>query len=196
MKIYGDKRSGNCLKVQYVCDYLGISYDWEDVDVLSGRTRSGTFLKLNPSGQVPVIELSDGRCLSQSNAIIRFLANESPLVPANSWARAKMDEWLFWEQYSHEPAIAVCRFHMLFLEKAKNERDPALVTKGESALNIMENHLQDNEWFIGDHITLADIALYAYTQFSADGGFDLMAKPRIKLWLRRVRKELNSSFAA
>jgi glutathione S-transferase len=192
MKIYGDLRSGNCLKIKYVCDYLGLSYEWEDIDVLSGRTKSGAFLKLNPAGQVPVIEFEDGRSLSQSNAIIRYLSVDSPLMPSGAWETAKIDEWLFWEQYSHEPAIAVCRFHMLFLEKDKSERDPALVTKGEAALNIMEQHLDGRDWFVGEHITISDVALYAYTQFANDGGFDLTAKPKIRQWLRRVKAELKS----
>lgn len=190
MKIYGDLRSGNCLKVRYVCDYLGIPYVWENIDVLSGRTKSGAFLKLNPAGQVPLIELPNGSCLSQSNAIMLYLAKDSPLIPKDNWLIAKMDEWLFWEQYSHETAIAVCRFNMLLLGKQKDDRDPALVTKGESALNIMEVHLRDKNWLVGNHLTLADIALYAYTQFADEGGFDLMAKPNIRIWLRRVKKTL------
>lgn len=190
MKIYGDLRSGNCLKVKYVSDYLKLDYEWETIDVLSGQTRSGYFLKLNPAGQVPFIQLDNGQCLSQSNAIMRYLAKDSALIPNDPWLTAKMDEWLFWEQYSHEPAIAVCRFHMLFLGKPKEDRDPALVSKGQAALSMMENHLNGQDWFAGHDISLADLALYAYTQFADEGGFDLTTKPNIKSWLRRVKNQL------
>src|SRR3954463_14500714 len=121
MKVYGDINSGNCLKVKWVCDHLALPYTWIAVDTLKGETRSAEFLKLNPAGQVPTVELDDGCTLAQSNAIIRYLARGSGLIPTHAFAGAKMDEWLFGEQYSHEPYIAVCRMHMVFLGKSASD---------------------------------------------------------------------------
>ena len=118
MKVYGDTNSGNCLKVKWVCDHLALPYTWIAVDTLKGETRTAEFLKLNGAGQVPTVELDDGRTLAQSNAIIRYLARGSHLIPQDAFAAGKMDEWLFWEQYSHEPYIAVCRFQMFYLKQA------------------------------------------------------------------------------
>ena len=122
MKVYGDTNSGNCLKVKWVCDHLALPYTWIAVDTLKGETRTAEFLKLNGAGQVPAIELDDGRTLAQSNAIIRYLARGSHLIPQDAFAEGKMDEWLFWEQYSHEPYIAVCRFQMFYLKKPAADR--------------------------------------------------------------------------
>jgi len=181
--VYGDKASGNCLKVKYVADLLSIPCEWKDVSVLRGETRLPEFLTLNPAGQVPIIQLADGRTLSQSNAIMRYLAEDSALIPGDSWQRAKMDEWLCWEQYSHEPAIAVTRFHVVYQGRALEARDESLVTKGEAALDRMETHLTGANWFAGDAISLADIALFAYTQFAPEAGFDLSSRQSIKRWL-------------
>ena len=126
MKIYGDRISGNCLKVKWVCDHLALLYDWVDIDVVGGETRTPEFLALNPWGQVPTIVFADGRTLAQSNAIIRYLARASALVPADDFAAAQMDAWLFWEQYSHEPYIAVRRFQMTYLRKSADALDPKL----------------------------------------------------------------------
>ena len=120
MRIYGDINSGNCLKVKYTADYLGLDYEWIAVDITQGESRTPDFLKINPQGQVPAIQLEDGRCIAQSNAIIRYLAQGTALLPEDAYLQAKVDEWLFWEQYSHEPYIAVCRFHMLYLRKPEN----------------------------------------------------------------------------
>ena len=126
MKIYGDSNSGNCLKVKWVCDRLALPYDWVAIDTLKGESRTTEFLKLNGAGQVPMVAFDDGRTLAQSNAIIRYLARDSDLIPADEFAAAKMDEWLFWEQYSHEPYIAVCRFQMLYLGKPASDLDPLI----------------------------------------------------------------------
>ena len=124
MRIYGDLSSGNCLKVKYTADFLGLDYDWTPVDIMQGESRAPDFLRMNPQGQVPVIQLEDGRCLAQSNAIIRYLAQGTALLPLDNYLQAKVDEWLFWEQYSHEPYIAVCRFHMLYQGKPLEARSP------------------------------------------------------------------------
>jgi len=130
MKIYGDTNSGNCLKVKWVCDRLALPYVWVAVDTLKGASRTHEFLRLNAAGQVPAIELDDGRTLAESNAIIRYLARGSDLIPSDAYDAARMDQWLFWEQYSHEPYIAVCRFQMVYLGKPASGLDPDKIKRG------------------------------------------------------------------
>ena len=190
MKIYGDSISGNCLKVKWVCDRLALPYSWIAVDVVKQETRTPQFLALNSAGQVPVVEFDDGRTLAQSNAIIRYLARGSALIPADAFAAAKMDEWLFWEQYSHEPAIAVCRFQMIYLGKPASELDPDRVQRGYAALDRMERHLTDARFLVGDAFTLADVALLAYTRLAHEGGFDLARYPAIRRWIKDGETEL------
>lgn len=193
VKIYGDIISGNCLKVKYVADYLGFKYVWMPVDVVGGGARQPAMLAKNPVGQVPFIELADGRTLSQSNAIMRYLAEGSALIPDDAYSRSVMDQWLFWEQYSHETAIAVARFRVVYLGHAVADLDPALVSKGNAALDIMENHLAGNAWFAGNSITLADVALYAYTQFAEQPGFSLAGRSHITQWLAATKSGLGIS---
>lgn len=188
--IYGDKISGNCLKVKYVADLVGVAHSWIDVDVVAGEARTPALKAKNPAQQVPFIELSDGRILSQSNAIMRFLAQGTELIPAEPYETALMDQWLFWEQYSHETAVAVARFQVRFLNKSVSELPSALVEKGNKALDVMEGHLGGTDYFVGGKLSLADIALYAYTQWSDEGGFSLAERPAVRGWLDRVREQL------
>ncbi len=192
LKIYGDCRSGNCLKVRWTADHLGVDYEWVDVDVLSGSTRTEEFLALNPSGQVPTVVLADGRTLSQSNAIVVYLAGlaDSALLPTNLYQRAKVNEWLFWEQYSHEPYIAVRRFQKSLLGKADDEIDPQLLVKGRRALGQMELALGAAPYLAGETLTVADIALVAYTRVAHEGGFDLTEFPAVRAWVSRVERDL------
>lgn len=190
MILYGDLASGNCLKVKYVADYLGKNVTFVPVDIMKGESRTPAFLEKNPWGQVPVLELEDGRCLSQSNAILRFLGAGSALLPADDFAAAKVDEWLFWEQYSHEPYVATCRFHMHYLGKPAQSRDPQKVERAEKALSFMESQLDGRDWLADGRLTIADIALLAYTQFAHQGGFDLSDRPRLTAWVRRVQGAL------
>lgn len=190
MKIYGDLGSGNCLKVKYTADNLGLSYTWIGVDIMNGESRTPAFLAQNPQGQVPMIELDDGRCLAQSNAIIRYLARGSALLPDDPFTQAKVDEWLFWEQYSHEPYIAVCRFDMVYLKREKAQREPHRVERGEAALDLMESMLDQNHWFVGDGLTVADIALLAYTRLAHEGGFDMTPRRNIRAWIGRCERAL------
>ncbi|MBN8977695.1 MAG: glutathione S-transferase family protein [Rhizobiales bacterium] len=183
MKIYGDLNSGNCLKVKWVCDRLRIPYQWIAVDTLQGETRTPAFLKLNAAGQVPVVVFGDGRALAQSNAIIRYLARGSDLIPADDFLAAKMDEWLFWEQYSHEPYIAVCRFLMVYLGKSASDLDPDKVTRGHAALACMEAQLSTSRFLVGEAFTVADIALLAYTRVAHEGGFDLAGYGAVRRWI-------------
>src|SRR5580700_6022713 len=185
MKIHGDSNSGNCLKVKWVCDRLALPYTWIDVDTLKRETRTTQFLKMNSAGQVPAVEFDDGRVLAESNAIIRYLARGSDLIPADAFAAAKMDEWLFWEQYSHEPYIAVCRFQMFYLGKPKEAREPWRVERGETALDLMQSALSGGEFLAAGVFTIADIALLAYTRLAREGGFDLSTRPAVMAWIAR-----------
>jgi glutathione S-transferase len=195
MTIYGDSISGNCLKVKFVAERLGIPYDWVEIDVRSGATRTPEFLAMSPAGQVPVARFGNGRVLAQSNAIMLHLAWDSDLVPSDGWERAQMFQWLFWEQYSHEPAVAVLRFQRLYLKKPDSEIDPALVKKSERALGLMNDHLEGRLYLAGPKLSLADIALVAYTRFAHDAGLDLGHWPNVEAWVRRIEDDLNIEHA-
>lgn len=190
MKIYGDTNSGNCLKVKWVCDRLALPYDWINVDTLKGETRTLEFLKLNGAGQVPTVVFDDGNVLAQSNAIIRYLARGSDLIPADPFAAAKMDEWLFWEQYSHEPYVAVCRFQMVYLGKEASDLDPDKIKRGYFALARMEHQLAATPFLTGDAVTLADVSLLAYTRVAHEGGFHLDGYASIRRWIGEAERAL------
>ena len=192
MKIYGDSISGNCLKVKWACDSLGIAFDWIETSVVAADTRTPQFLALNPAGQVPLAVLDDGRPLAQSNAIILHLAEGSRLIPADAYARAKMLEWMFWEQYSHEPYIAVARFQLAYLGKTQADLDPKVIPRGKAALQRMEDGLADGRAFLlGEAVSLADVALVAYTRVAHEGGFNLGDYPRVQAWIGQVETALN-----
>jgi glutathione S-transferase len=189
--LYGDRKSGNCLKVAWTLKKLAIPYRWVDIDVLKGETRTSEFLGLNTAGQVPVIVLGDGRPLAQSNAIMTYLAEGTDLIPADRYDRARMFEWLFWEQYSHEPYIAVARFQMAYLGRSREDLDPKLFERGAAALARMEGALTDREFLLGDALTLADIALVAYTRMAHAGGFDIADYRAVDAWVVRVEAALS-----
>jgi glutathione S-transferase len=190
LTVCGDRRSGNCLKVAYIADYLGIDYDWIDVDILAGESRTKKFLAMNPEGQVPLVDFGEGRYLRQSDAILLYLGRGSNLVPDDSWHLAQVHQWLFWEQYSHEANIAVNRFQRLYLGRTDAELDPVKVRRGNEALDLMERHLAAREWFVADAMTVADIALVAYTRLADEGGFDLEPRPGVRAWIERVENVL------
>lgn len=196
MRIYGDISSGNCLKVRYTADKLVLPYDWEEVSALDGETRTDAFKVLNPMGQIPVVDVGDGRLLAQSNAIIRFLAVGSSLLPDDPWQQAKIDEWLYWEQYSHEPYVAVCRFHMHYLGKPVSDREQWRVERGEAALALMDCHLENRNWLAGDAFSIADISLLAYTRLAHEGGFDLASHTNVRRWIEACEGELGLEPAA
>jgi glutathione S-transferase len=183
MIIYGDDRSGNCLKVRWTCDYLGLAYEWREMLALTGATSDAAFQALNPAGQVPVVVLNDGRTLAQSNAIIWHLAEGSALIPADAYDRAKMLEWMFWEQYSHEPVIAVRRAKVALLHLPESEIDQSLFPRGQKLLAIMNAWLSAHQWFSGPSFGLGDVALVAYTRFAPQGGWDLTAYPAVAAWV-------------
>ena len=191
LQIYGDRVSGNCLKVKWTADRLGLAYVWIQTDVMKAQSRTPQFLALNPAGQAPMVVLEGGRPLAQSNAIILHLAEGSDLIPTDAYARAKMLEWMFWEQYSHEPYIAVARFQRLLLGKAADEIEPRLMERGYGALARMELQLAQTPFLVGTALTLADVALVAYTRLAHEGGFDLNAYPAVQAWVARVEAALS-----
>lgn len=188
VRVHGDIRSGNCYKVKLVLCMLGIEHDWQVVDVVAGDTRTEAFLDLNPAGQIPVVELADGQVLSQSNAILWYFAEDSALVPEDRLQRARVLEWMFFEQYSHEPYIATARFWIQFLDAEAQyagrlaENRP----KGYRALAVMEQQLQRTPYLVGVRPSIADIALYAYTHVADEGGYSLQDYPAVRGWLGQV----------
>jgi glutathione S-transferase len=187
--VHGFTPSGNCQKVRLLLEQLGREYRWIEVDSSRGETRTPGFLAKNPNGRVPMIELDDGRIMVESNAILFWLAEGTAFLPADSWQRAQALSWMFFEQYSHEPYIAVARFIRGWtpLDSPRRSALPGLQERGIQALAVMEQHLSRAPWFTGDDYGIADIALFAYTDVAAEGGFDLAPFAAIRDWLSRVR---------
>ncbi|MCC2656065.1 MAG: Glutathione S-transferase, N-terminal domain protein [Panacagrimonas sp.] len=167
---------------------LDIGFEWIEVDILRGDSRTPEFLARNPNGKVPLLEIAPGRHLAESNAMLCYLADGTPLLPDDRYARAKVLEWLFFEQYSHEPYIATVRFWVKFLGKGQQWREKidAAMAKGIAALGVMERRLQDHPFLAGDVYTIADIALFAYTHVADEGGYDLAPFAAVRAWLERV----------
>lgn len=189
MKVYGDMLSGNCYKVKLLLEFLGIQYEWLHINVLKAESHTPEFLQMNPNGKIPVLVLDDGKILTESNAILGYLAEGTNFIPTDRYAKAKMYEWMFFEQYSHEPFIAVARFinKYLGLPEARVEEYHALQPKGHKALAIMEQALGQHYYLVGNELTLADISLYAYTHVADEGGFDLNLYPNIQAWCQRIQ---------
>ena len=190
MRIFGDIDSGNCLKVKYTADALGLAYEWVPVDIMRGESRTPEFLAMSPMGQVPVVQFDDGRALAQSNAIIRYLARGTRLLPDDPFAQAQVDAWLFWEQNSHEFFVAGARFQMVYLGRTKAQREPLRVERGDQALDFMDRALTDRPYLAGDDFTIADIALVAYTRLAGQGGFDLSTRTNVGAWIGRCEQAL------
>lgn len=193
--LYQDSRSGNCHKVVMTAAYLGLPLKTVEIDVVAGLTRTPAFLAKNPNGRVPALELDDGRILPESNAIVWYLAEGSDLIPQDRFARGQMLQWMFFEQYSHEPYIAVARFWLKFAPKDKLREKEHLIpewhAKGNAALGVMEDRLRQRSWFVDERYSLADIALFAYTHNANEAGFDLSKYPAVEAWLARVRATKN-----
>ena len=188
MKIYGDVQSGNCYKVKLLTSLLSIEHEWIDVDILAGEAKTSEFSAKNPNGKIPVLELADGRCLSESNAILNYLAHGSEFLPSEKFEQAKVLQWQFFEQYSHEPYIAVARFiaKYLGLPEDRLAEYEAKQQGGHKALTVMETQLVKTPYLVGDRLTIADISLYGYTHVAHEGGFDLSEYPAIGAWLKRI----------
>jgi glutathione S-transferase len=182
--------SGNCYKVRLAARQLGIALALKDYGLHDGSTRTPDFLAKNPNGRVPMLELDDGRFLPESGAILWYLAEGTKLVPDDRWGRAEALQWMFFEQYSHEPYIAVARFWLAYAPKSELDKKRHLVgewhEKGNAALAVMETHLSHRDWFAGGRYSIADIALYGYTHSATEGGFDLTRYPNVTAWLTRV----------
>jgi len=188
MKIYGDEHSGNSYKVKLTCQLLDIPYKWIPIDILKGETKTKEFLALNANGKIPLIELDNGNILSESNAIINYLAHDSHLLPKDRFLYYKAQQWQFFEQYSHEPYIAVARFIRKYqgIPESRKEEYLSKQSGGYKALSVMEDQLTKEFFFVGDSFSVADISLYAYTHVAHEGGFDLEKFPAIKAWFKRV----------
>ena len=189
--IYGMKTSGNCYKVQLLLEILDKPYHWVEVNSAAGETRTSEYLAKNPNGKVPLLETESGQYLPESNAILCYLASDTALFPNDKWLQANVLQWLFFEQYSHEPYVAVARFIKKYLpETHERHADlPRLLERGYQALNVMEKHLAQHEYLVDSGFSIADIALYAYTHDAATGGFDLSRYPHLQNWLQRVRSQ-------
>jgi glutathione S-transferase len=185
--LYGNSISGNCWKPAFMLRQRGLPFRWVEIDILSGASRTAEFLALNPNGRVPLLQAPDGRLLAESNAMMLHLAEGSAWLPADAWQRAKVYEWLFFEQYSHEPYVATVRFWVAFKGKQEEWRDKIAeaMVKGYAALGVMERQLVQTPFLVGDSATLADVALYAYTHVAHEGGFKLDEYPAVRAWLTR-----------
>ena len=185
--------SGNCYKVRLTARQLGIPITLKEYSLHNGETRKPDFLAKNPNGRVPLLELEDGRTLPESDAIIWYLSEGTRLAPGNKWDCAQALSWMFFEQYSHEPYIAVARFWLKFAAKEDLTKKQHLVPewhdKGNAALDVMNTHLTSHDWFGGPRYSVADIALYGYTHSAGDGGFNLADYPAVTKWLGRVAAE-------
>jgi glutathione S-transferase len=190
-KVYGDYNSGNCYKIKLMLNLLGAEYEWVPVDILKGETETEAFLAKNPNGKVPVLELEDGTCLWESNAILNFLAEGTPYLLTEPRLRTQMLQWQFFEQYSHEPTLAVARFIQFYLglPEERMEEYHSLHRRGNKALKVMEQQLLRTPFLVGENFSIADIALYAYTHVADQGGFDLAQFPAIQSWLARVKQQ-------
>ena len=188
LKVYGDYNSGNCYKIKLMLHLLGLEYEWLPVDILKGETETPEFLAKNPNGKVPVVELEDGTCLWESNAILNYLADGSEFLPSEARLRTQVLQWQFFEQYSHEPYIAVARFIQFYLglPEERLEEYRKLQKRGYRALTVMEQQLARTPYLVGEHYSIADVTLYAYTHVAHQGGFDLSGYPAIQAWLARV----------
>lgn len=190
LTLFGDSKSGNCYKIELLSSELGLDYEWREVDILAGETRTTEFLAKNPNGKIPLLELPDGHCLAESNAIMLYLADGTPLAGTDRYSRAEVLQWLFYEQYSHEPNIATSRFILRFLGNPP-ERRAALAEKreaGYAALKLMDRHLESRPYFVDCGFSVADIALYAYTHVADEGGFDLASYAAIAAWMARIEE--------
>lgn len=188
LRVYGDGLSGNCYKIRLLLSHLNLPHEWNHVDILKQQTHSDDFLRLNPNGKIPVLVLDDGQTLTESNAILHYLADGSDWLPEDRLLRARVLQWQFFEQYSHEPFIAVARYIQVYLNRPA-EREAEYQGKqagGHKALAVMDQQLAQSPFLVGDSPTIADLSLYAYTHVAGDGGFDLDGYRQVRDWLARV----------
>ena len=191
MKIYGDVKSGNCYKVKLVAEQTHKPYQWVDIDILNGDTQTTQFKEINSIGKIPVLVSTNGKTLGESNAIIWFLAQDTFMLPKGQFEQAEILQWMFFEQYMHEPYIATARFIKVYLGNPENKQDElaAKMVRGYKALDVMEQHLASTSFFVGGQYSIADVALFAYTHVAEEGGFSLTDYPKIKSWIDRVQSQ-------
>lgn len=195
MKLYDDPISGNGYKVRLLLSHLSEPYEYIPMNILRGETRTKEFLQKNLNGRIPVLEIDSGECIPESNAILYFLAQGTPYWPADRLLQAQVLQWMFFEQYSHEPNIATPRFWLKCNVLENTAFNKELLAKkqegGRAALAVMDEHLANRTFFVGDQYSIADIALYAYTHVADEGGFDLSGYPAVLSWLTRVKMQPN-----
>ena len=190
LKLYDYLESGNGYKVRLLLHQLGVPFERVELDLLRGETRTPEFLRLNPNGRIPLLQLEDGSCLAEANAIQWYLAEGTPFLPDDRLGRAQALQWMFFEQYSHEPYVAVLRFWTHAGRLAEKAAElPERRERGLAALGVMERELAGRDWFAGGRYSIADIALYAYTHVADEGGFDLGPYRALRRWLERVRAQ-------
>lgn len=189
MKIYADIKSGNCFKIKLLTSLLDIDHEWVEVDIMANETLTESFLHKNPNGKIPLLELDDGRFISESNAILNYLAAGTSLVGNNRFEAAIVQQWQFFEQYSHEPYIAVARFIAKYLGLPEDRKADYAAKQqgGHKALRVMEEQLQKTPYLVGDYLTTADISLYGYTHVAHEGGFNLSEYPAVQQWIERIQ---------
>jgi len=191
VRVYGDIQSGNCYKIKLLASLLDIEHEWIHIDILNGETRTAEFVEKNPNAKIPVLELEDGRYISESNAILNYLATDTGLLSSNPYEYGKIQQWQFFEQYSHEPYIAVARFIAKYLG-LPDDRRAEFESKqegGHKALYVMEQQLQQTPYLTGERLSTADISLYGYTHVAGEGGFDLGRYPAITQWINRIQSQ-------
>jgi len=184
--VYGMAASGNCHKIKMALENLRVPYQWREINTMQGETQTATFLAINPNGKVPVLAIDDTTFLPESNAILWFLGEGTHLVPQDRLESAQVLQWMFFEQYSHETAVAVARYIRLFLKEHDNLRLPDLEKRGYAALGVMDRHLEARRYFVGETLSIADLALFAYTHKADEAGLDLAPYPAVTEWLTRV----------
>jgi glutathione S-transferase len=192
IRLYDYLPSGNGYKVRLLLTQLAVPFERVELDIIKGETRTPEFLRKFPNGRIPAVEFDDGKLLFESNAIIIYFAERTPFLPTDRFERAQIFQWLFFEQYSHEPYIASVRYLVIHPDVADPRRamlESLMRPRGYDALGVMEAHLKSREWFVGDCYSVADVALYAYTHVADEGGFDLAGYPAIRAWLQRVKSQ-------
>ena len=190
--LYATVGSGNCYKVQLLMHQLDIPFRVVTIDVLKGETQSQHYLSVNPNGKVPYLVLPDGQGLGESNAMLLHLAEGSDLMPRGAHERMRVNEWLFWEQSSHEPHISPARFWISIVPEGRAEREEQIAQwqeRGRKSLRLLDNHLSENAFLVGDRYTIADIGLFGYTHVAGEGGFDMADYPAVCAWIRRVQAQ-------
>jgi glutathione S-transferase len=192
IRLYDYLPSGNGYKVRLLLTQLAVPFERVELDIIKGETRTPEFLRKFPNGRMPAIEIEDGKLLFESNAIIAYLAEGTPFMPVDRFQRAQVLQWLFFEQYSHEPYIASVRYlaiHPDVKDPRRSIVETLMRPRGYDALGVMEGQLKSREWFVGDRYSIADIALYAYTHVADEGGFDLSNYPATRAWIDRVKSQ-------